>query len=110
VSLYEAADMDGASWWNKVRHVTLPLISPVIYFNVIMSIIGALQVFAVPYIMTSGGPARSTLFYAMYLYNNAFQYLRMGYACAMAWILFLVILALTAFSVRLSRAHVYYVN
>lgn len=110
VSLYEAADIDGASWWDKVWSVTLPLISPVIYFNVIMGIIGVLQVFVIPYIMTGGGPERSTLFYAMHLYNNAFQYLKMGYACAMAWILFLIILALTAVAVRVSRAHVYYVG
>jgi len=109
-SLYEAADMDGASWWLKIRHVTLPLISPVIYFNAIMGVIGVLQVFAVPYIMTGGGPARSTLFYSMYLYNNAFLYLRMGYACAMAWILFIIILALTGIAVKISKTHVYYVS
>ena len=109
-SLYEAADMDGATWWLKIRHVTLPLISPVIYFNAIMGVIGVLQVFAVPYIMTGGGPARATLFYSMYLYNNAFLYLRMGYACAMAWILFIIILALTGIAVRISKTHVYYVS
>ncbi len=110
VSLYEAADMDGASWWDKIWNVTLPLISPVIYFITIMGVIGVLQVFVIPYIMTGGGPARSTLFYAMWLYDNAFQFLRMGYACAMAWILFLIILSLTAISVKLSKAHVYYVG
>jgi len=110
VSLYEAADMDGASWWHKIRHITLPMVSPVIYFNVIMGIIGSLQVFAVPYIMTGGGPARATLFYSMYLYDNAFQFLKMGYACAMAWILFLIILVLTGAAVRVSKTHVYYVG
>jgi len=109
-SLYEAADLDGASWHHKIIHITLPMVSPVVYFNLLMGIIGALQVFAVPYIMTAGGPARSTLFYAMYLYNNAFLYLRMGYACAMAWILFLIILGLTLLSQRLSRNYVFYAS
>jgi ABC-type sugar transport system permease subunit/ABC-type glycerol-3-phosphate transport system substrate-binding protein len=106
-SLYEAADIDGASFWQKVRSITLPMISPVLYFNTILGIIGVLQVFAIPYIMTSGGPARSTYFYSMYLYDNAFSFLRMGYACAMAWILFLVVLALTALAVRAGRTRVH---
>ena len=108
--LYEAAELDGASWIGKIRHVTLPLISPVIYFNVIIGLIYAFQVFALPYVITkgAGGPARSTTFYAMYLYNCAFRYLRMGYACAMAWILFVVILALTLAVHRISRGRVYY--
>lgn len=110
VSLYEAADLDGANWWHKVRHITLPMVSPVIYFNTIMGIIGSLQVFAVPYIMTSGGPARSTLFYSMYLYDNAFRFLKMGYASAMAWILFLIILVLTGAAVRFARTRVYSVG
>ncbi|MEN6385139.1 MAG: sugar ABC transporter permease, partial [Phycisphaerales bacterium] len=82
-SLYEAAEIDGAGWFAKVRNVTLPVISPVIYFNLILGIIGALQVFVVPYVMTSGGPARSTYYYAMYLFDNAFRFLKMGYAGAM---------------------------
>ncbi len=108
VSLYEAADLDGASWWHKIRHVTLPMVSPVIYFNIVMGIIGALQVFVVPYIMTGGGPARSTEFYSMYLYTNAFMYLKMGYASAMAWILFILILILTGVAVRMSKSRVHY--
>ena len=109
VHLYEAADLDGASWWSKLRHVTLPMISPVLLFNGIMGIIGSLQFFAVPYIMTPNGqPARSAYFYAMYLYDNAFRYLRMGYASAMAWILFLLILALTLLSLRLASRYVHY--
>jgi multiple sugar transport system substrate-binding protein len=107
-SVYEAADIDGASFWQKIRHVTIPMISPVIYFNAIMGIIGALQVFATPYIMTAGGPARSTLFYTQRLYENAFLFLRMGYACAMAWILFLVVLALTALAHRIGKSRVHY--
>jgi multiple sugar transport system permease protein len=107
-AIYEAADIDGASWWHKVRHITVPLISPVIYFNAIIGLIGALQVFAQPYIMTGGGPARATLFYALRLYENAFTFLRMGYACAMAWILFLIILGLTAVANRISKSTVHY--
>ncbi|HEY4106918.1 MAG TPA: sugar ABC transporter permease, partial [Polyangiaceae bacterium] len=107
-AIYEAADIDGASWWVKVRHITIPLTSPVIYFNGIIGIIGALQVFAVPYIMTGGGPARATLFYAMRLYENAFGFLRMGYACAMAWILFLIILGLTYLAEKLGKSRIHY--
>ncbi len=108
--LYEAAELDGARWFSKVRHITIPLLSPAIFFNVVMGLISALQVFALPYVLTdgTGGPARSTTFYTMYLYNSAFRYLRMGYACAMAWILFLIILALTLLVYRMSRKRVHY--
>ena len=107
--LYESAEIDGASAWTKFRHITIPMISPVLYFNLIMGIIGALQVFAGPYIMFGGGgPNRSALFYAVYLYENAFSYFQMGYACAMAWILFLIILVLTWLATRTTRKHVYY--
>lgn len=107
--LYEAAELDGASSWQKTRNVTLPTISPVILFNLIMGIIGTLQVFTVPYIMFPGGsPARSTYFYTMYLFDNAFVYQKMGYACAMGWIMFLIILALTLGAFRLTKKHVHY--
>jgi multiple sugar transport system permease protein len=106
--MYEAAELDGASMLGKFRHITLPLISPVLYFQLIMGIIGVFQVFATPYIMTGGGPARATLFYTMYLYDNAFRFLRMGYACAMAWILFIIIVALTWGATKLSRRFVHY--
>jgi len=107
--LYESADIDGASAWTKLRHITIPMISPVIYFNLIMGIIGSLQVFCQPYIMMpNGGPNRSALFYAVYLYDNAFTYLRMGYACAMAWVMFLIILLLTWLATRSTRKHIYY--
>ena len=109
VSLYEAADLDGAKLWAKTRSVTLPMLSPVILFNVVMGIIGSLQVFAVPYVMFPGGaPARSTYFFTSYLYDNAFQYQRMGYASAMGWVLFLITLALTLLSLKLSERHVHY--
>lgn len=109
ISLYEAADLDGAKSWSKTWHITLPMISPVILFNVIMGIIGSVQVFAVPQVMFPGGaPARSTYMFAMYLYDNAFLYQRMGYASAMGWIMFLVILGLTLVALRLSERHVHY--
>jgi len=108
-SLYESADIDGASSWTKLRHITIPLISPVIYFNLIMGIIGSLQVFAQPFIMFGGGGTnRSALFYAVYLYQNAFDYNQMGYACAMAWILFLIILGLTWMATQSTRKHIFY--
>ncbi len=85
------------------------MISPVIYFNLIMGLIGSLQVFAQAYIMLGGGgPNRSALFYTVYLYQNAFDYQQMGYACAMAWILFLIILALTWLATRSTRRLIYY--
>lgn len=107
--MYEAAELDGAGWWARTRHVTLPMVSPVILFNGIMGIIGTLQVFAEPYVMFPGGsPARSTYFYTMYLFDNAFIYHKMGYACAMGWILFLIILGLTLVALRVSERHVHY--
>src|SRR5579871_339674 len=107
--LYEAADLDGASWWAQTRHVTLPMLSPVLLFNIIMGIIGTLQVFTVPYVMSpAGSPARSIYFYSMYLFDNAFIYHKMGYACAMGWIMFVVILVLTMGALKFSERHVYY--
>ena len=109
VSLYEAAELDGATAWQKTRNVTLPMISPVIMFNVIMGMIGAIQVFAVPQVMFPGGaPARSTYMFAMYLYDNAFLFQRMGYASAMAWVMFVIILLLTLVALRISDRYVHY--
>lgn len=113
-SLYEAARVDGANWWQQIRAVTLPMISPVIYFNAMMGCIGVLQIFALPYVMTAvaggspGQPARSTYFYTMYLFDQAFLYLDMGYASALAWVLFAMIAILTALAHALSRRHVVY--
>lgn len=108
-ALYEAADLDGAGGLAKIWHVTLPMLSPVILFNVIMGIIGTLQVFTVPYLISpAGSPARSIYFYTMYLFDNAFLYHKMGYASAMGWIMFLIILALTGLSLRLSKRFVHY--
>jgi len=109
-SLYESAEIDGANAWVKFRHITVPMISPVIYFNLIMGIIGSLQVFAQAYILFAGGggPDRSALFYTVYLYQNAFEYHQMGYACAMAWVLFVIILSLTLVATRSTRKLIYY--
>ena len=106
--LYEAASLDGASVWSKFRHVTLPMISPVIFFNLVMNIIGAFRSFTNAYVMTDGGPANASLFYVLYLYRRAFNYFHMGYACAMAWVLFGVILVLTILVFRSSSYWVYY--
>ena len=108
--LYESAEIDGANFWQKTRHITLPMISPVIYFNAIMGLIGAFQVFAVPYVMTNGGdgPGRSLLFITTYLYENAFNYSNMGYACAIGLVLFVIILCLTVSVVRMVEGHVHY--
>ena len=108
VSLIEAADLDGANWFDKLWNITIPMISPVIYFNVIMAIIGSFQIFSQAYIMTGGGPQRSTTFYALYLYQTAFEDFRMGYASAMAWILFVIILILTLLITRVSKEKIYY--
>jgi len=109
-SLYEAATVDGASVWSQFCHVTLPMISPVLLFNLIMSIIHSWQVFAPAYIVTNGtgGPKNAGLFYVLYLFINAFDDLKMGYGCAMAWILFAIILSLTLVMLKTSDRWVYY--
>ncbi|GIX06285.1 MAG: hypothetical protein KatS3mg115_0688 [Candidatus Poribacteria bacterium] len=106
--LYEAAAIDGAGPVRRFFHVTLPMLSPYIFFNLIMGIIGTFQIFTQAYIMTQGGPVDATLFYVYYLFNNAFQYFRMGYASAMAWILFGIILVLTLIQFRLAPRWVHY--
>lgn len=105
--LYEAAEIDGASDWTKFARITVPLITPAIFFNLVTGVIGTFQIFTQAYVMTRGGPVNATLFYVLYLYRNAFEYLKMGMASAMAWILLLVILALTWLAFRTSR-WVYY--
>jgi multiple sugar transport system permease protein len=106
--LYEAANLDGAGTWAKFRHVTLPMLSPTLFFHLTMGIIGALQYFTAAYVMTNGGPVNATLFYVLYLYQNVFDYLRLGYASAMAWILFVVIVLLTILNFRLAPRWVHY--
>jgi len=107
-ALYEAADVDGANWWHKIRHITVPSLSPVILFNVILAIIASFQFFTQAFIITNGGPINSSLFYALYLYQNAFSYLHMGYASGLAWILLVITLALTLVVLRSSARWVYY--
>ena len=106
--LYEAADVDGAGGWAKFRAITIPMMTPVIFFNLVMNMILAFQVFTQAFIMTEGGPRYATLFYVLYLYQNAFKFFRMGYAAALAWVLFIVILILTALVFRSSALWVFY--
>lgn len=106
--LYEAAEVDGANGWQRFWAVTMPMMTPVLFFELITGIVSALQVFTQAYIMTNGGPNNATLFYLLYLYQNAFQYFRMGYASTLAWVLFLYILALTLLAYRSSQFWVYY--
>jgi len=106
--LYEAASVDGAGAWRRFWHITLPQMTPYIFFNLIMGTIGTFQVFGQAFIMTQGGPANSTLFYVYHLFNNAFRYGRMGYAAAMAWFLLAVVLLLTVLQMKLSKRWVYY--
>ncbi len=110
VSLYEAAEIDGANDWAKFRHVTLPLMTPVIFFTLILGIIGTFQIFSQIFVLTDGmgGPQNSTLVYVMYLYRNAFNFFRMGYASAMAWILFVLIVVLTWAQFKWASRWVYY--
>ena len=106
--LYEAAKIDGAGRFRMFLSVTLPMLSPYILFNLIMGLIGAFQIFTQAFIMTQGGPVDSTLFYAYLLFNNAFRYMKMGYASALAWVLFGIILTLTILQLRLSKRWVHY--
>ncbi|MGH2531033.1 MAG: carbohydrate ABC transporter permease [Thermomicrobiales bacterium] len=106
--LYEAAALDGASAWRRLLHVTIPLLTPVILFNSIIGLIHGFQYFVEPYVITQGGPADSTMTYGLYLYSNAFDYFKMGYASAMAWILFVIIMVVTLVVMRSSSRWVFY--
>ena len=106
--LYEASILDGASSVQNFRYVTIPLLSPTIFFHLIISIVGSFQVFGAAFIMTGGGPLNATLFYVLYLFQNAFMYFRMGYAAAMAWLLFLIILVLTLIQFKIAPRWVHY--
>lgn len=107
-SYYEAAALDGANTWQQFIHITIPLLTPYIFFNLIMGLIGTFQIFTQAFIMTQGGPVDSTLFFAYHLFNNAFRYLQMGYAAAMAWVLFLIVFGLTVVQLRLQKHWVHY--
>jgi multiple sugar transport system permease protein len=106
--LYEAAAIDGASSWTRFWRVTIPLLTPTIFFNLILSIISTFQSFTNAFVATNGGPLDSTLFYVLYLYKQAFEFRAMGYASALAWVLFLIILALTLVVLRSQRFWVFY--
>jgi multiple sugar transport system permease protein len=108
--LYEAAAIDGAGAWRKFRSVTLPLLAPVVFFNLVLQTIDAFKAFTPAFIVSggTGGPIDSTLFYTLYLYQEAFAYFRMGYASALAWVLLVIIAICTAISFLTSRYWVYY--
>lgn len=106
--LYESANLDGANGLQQLRHITLPGLTPVIFYNLIMGIIGSFQVFTQAFVMTSGGPSNATLFYVLYLFRQSFNYFHMGYASAMAWVLFTIILVLTLLVFKSSSFWVYY--
>lgn len=107
---YEALVMDGGNAFHKLIYITVPMVTPTIFFNSIMAIIGSLQVFTQGYIMTEGGPGNSSLFYVYYIYREGFQNANMGYACALAWLLFLVILVLTMIVLKTQNKWVYYAD
>lgn len=110
VDLYEAAELDGATAWQKTRNVTLPMVSPQLLFMLVMGLIGAVQYFTQAWVMTNGtgGPANSTMMYPMYLFQNAFQFFKMGYACAMAWLMFVFVVGATALLFMTTARFVYY--
>ncbi|MGD2146034.1 MAG: sugar ABC transporter permease [Anaerolineae bacterium] len=106
--LYEAAAIDGASPWQSFWRITLPMLTPTIFFNLVLSVISTFQTFTSAYVSTDGGPLDSTLFYVLYVFRQGFQFFNMGYASALAWVLFLIILLLTLLIVRSSDRWVYY--
>ena len=108
VTLYEAAEIDGAGSLAQFWNITLPMLSPTIFFNMIMGFIGSFQVFTNVFIMTSGGPGNASLMLVLYIYRQAFEYFNMGYASALSWVLFLVVLALTVIQFQISDRWVYY--
>jgi len=107
---YEAAEIDGAGRLAKLRHITLPLMSPVIFFNLVIGFINSFQVFVVGYLITEGGPVNSTLFMVLYIYRSAFRSLNMGYAAALSWLLFFILMGLSFLVFRYMGNRVYYEN
>ncbi|MBM3188509.1 MAG: sugar ABC transporter permease, partial [Chloroflexi bacterium] len=106
--LYEAAEVDGARRWRKFLHITLPMLSPTIFFNLVTGIIGAFKVFGPAFVATGGGPGYGSYFYVLHLFNSAFSYWNMGYASALAWMLFIIILFFTLIQFQVARTWVYY--
>lgn len=107
-SLYEAAELDGASSWSKLRNITIPLLSPTIFFNLVIGLIGAFQVFTPVYLMTGGGPGTSSMMMGLLIYRHGFEQFNMGYASLLAWVLFLIVITLTIIQFTLARKWVYY--
>ena len=106
--LYDAAQIDGANAWSRFWHVTLPMISPTMLFNLILGVIGALKVFTISFVATSGGPSYSTWFFALHIYQQAFSYFQMGYGSALAWVFLVLLLVFTWLQLTYSRRWVYY--
>ncbi len=106
--MYESARVDGSTSWKSFFKITLPFLSPVIFFNLLMQLINAFQEFTLPFVITNGGPANATYLYSMMIYDNAFQYLNMGYASAESWVLFLIMAAVTAVIFKSSSVWVFY--
>lgn len=107
-SLYDAAIVDGANWFQKFRHVTIPMTTPSILFILLMGLINTFQTFTLTWLLTQGGPKKATEFFGLYLYRNAFVFFKMGYASALAWLLFLIVIAVTVVVFRTSARWVYY--
>ena len=107
-SLYDAAAIDGANAWHKVRHVTIPLLTPTIFFNTVLGVIGALQTFTAAFVATEGGPGFATWFFGLHIWKHAFDYWNMGYGASLAWFFAVIIITLTIFQIRLSKRWVFY--
>jgi len=108
VEFYEAAEIDGAGWWHKFRSITVPMISPTIFFNLVLGIISALQVFETAFITTQGGPGRASWFFGLHIFSHAFEYFDMGYACTLSWLMFVIVLGFTLIQMRMSDRWVFY--
>ena len=106
--LYDACAIDGAGTWHRIRHVTIPLLTPTIFFNSVLGIIGALQTFAAAFVATEGGPGYATWFFSLHIWKQAFDYFNMGYGAALAWFFALIIVGLTIFQMRMSKRWVFY--
>ena len=106
--MYDAAAIDGANAWQRMRNITIPLLSPTIFFNTVLGIIGALQTFAAAFVATEGGPGFATWFFSLHIWKNAFDYWNMGYAAALAWFFALIIVGLTLIQMRMAKQWVFY--
>ena len=107
-SLYDASAIDGANAWQRTLHVTIPLLTPTIFFNTVLGIIGALQTFAAAFVATEGGPGFATWFFSLHIWKNAFDYWNMGYAAGLAWFFAIIIISLTIFQMSFSKRWVFY--